>query len=157
YVARLRAWQGPPSFPSLTVLPEPALCLMVNLGDAFPVYEAGPRATSGASCVLGLWDTALLMEWPHDAHDAHVVGVTFRPGGAAPFLGLPLDELRNQLAPLEALWGRAAAEELRERLSEAPTATAQLALLERLLLARLARLGQVSHRRDPTRDPGLAL
>jgi AraC-like DNA-binding protein len=108
----------------------------------------------GASYVLGVWDTALVMEWPRTAQ---LVGVTFRPGGAAPFLSLPLGELRDQVAPLDAIWGRAAAEELRERLAAASTPQERLALFERLFLVRLARLGQVSHRRDPTRDPALAL
>jgi AraC-like DNA-binding protein len=79
--------------------------------------------------------------------------VIFRPGGAAPFLRLPLAELRNQVVSLDAIWGGAAAE-IGERLAEAPTPQARLALFERLLLARL---GQVSHRRGPARGPAIAL
>jgi AraC-like DNA-binding protein len=164
YVAQLRSWEGPAPYPRATVLPAPTLHLLVNFGDDFAVYrpeaetEGGrgpsirPRMTCGASYVMGLWDTAHVMEWPRASQ---IVGVTFRPGGAAPFLFLPLSELRDRVAPLEALWGRAAAEELRKRLYEAPTAAARLALFERLLLARLARHdGARQHRRDS--GPGVA-
>lgn len=66
-----------------------------------------------------------------------VVGVHFRPGGAAAFLGGALSELRNRTLPLEALWGRAA-DGLRERLQATPTAAQKLRLLEDALLARLS-------------------
>jgi AraC-like DNA-binding protein len=52
-------------------------------------------------------------------------------------LRLPLSELHNQVVPVDAIWGRFAAE-IRERLYGAPTPQAGLALLERLLLERLA-------------------
>src|ERR1700740_3768560 len=50
-----------------------------------------------------------------------VIGVSFRPAGAIPFLKLPSDELHNQHVELEDLWGRLAGE-LRDR---ALTATKQ--------------------------------
>ena len=62
--------------------------------------------------------------------------MSFKPGGAYPFLKLPLSELHNQIVPLDALWGRCA-DEIRERLYAEPTIQARFALLERLLLARL--------------------
>src|SRR5260221_14594224 len=43
-----------------------------------------------------------------------VIGVSFRPAGAIPFLKLQSDELHNQHVELEDLWGHLA-RELRER------------------------------------------
>jgi AraC-like DNA-binding protein len=63
--------------------------------------------------------------------------VHFKPAGVYPFLRLPLSELSNQVVPVEAIWGQFAAE-IRERLYAAPTIQAGLALLEQILLARLA-------------------
>jgi AraC-like DNA-binding protein len=63
------------------------------------------------------------------------VGVHFRPGGAAPFLGVPAGELRDRHVALEDVWG-AGARALRERLLEARTAEARFELLEVALLAR---------------------
>ena len=36
-----------------------------------------------------------------------MIGVHFKPGGAAPFLGMPGDELATQVVELDAVWGSA--------------------------------------------------
>jgi len=66
-----------------------------------------------------------------------VIGVSFRPAGAGPFLKLPSDELRNQHVGLDDLWGRLAGE-LRERVLAAPTPAAKLRVVELALLERAA-------------------
>lgn len=66
-----------------------------------------------------------------------VIGVHFRPGGAAAFFGGALPDLRNRTAPLEAVWGRAASD-LREQLLAARTVGQKIALVEQALLARRA-------------------
>jgi AraC-like DNA-binding protein len=66
-----------------------------------------------------------------------VLGVSFRPAGASPFLRLPSDELHNQHVGLDDLWGRLAFE-LRERVLSAPTATEKLRIVELALLERAA-------------------
>jgi AraC-like DNA-binding protein len=67
--------------------------------------------------------------------------VSFKPGGAYRFLGLPLSELQNQVVSLDAIWGGFAAE-IRERLYLAPTIQARFALIEELLLTRLGEAPQ---------------
>jgi AraC-like DNA-binding protein len=80
-----------------------------------------------------LWTTYHVVDWPSDLQ---YLGVSFKPGGAYRFLGLPLSELQNQVVSLDAIWGTFAVE-LRERLYDAPTIQARFALLEQFLLARL--------------------
>jgi AraC-like DNA-binding protein len=70
------------------------------------------------------------------SHEAPVVGVHFRPGGAFPFLGLPASEVENQSLSLEDIWGRNA-RRLRERILAAPGPHEKLDVLEQTLLARL--------------------
>jgi len=70
--------------------------------------------------------------------DSSMIGAHFRPGGAAAVLGLPADELRDQVVELDAIWG-AGVGELRERLLAARGPQAKFHLLEQFLLARLAR------------------
>ncbi|MBC7957544.1 MAG: AraC family transcriptional regulator [Cytophagales bacterium] len=65
-----------------------------------------------------------------------VVGVHFKPGGAAAFFGGALPELRNCTVPLDALWGPSA-RALREDLHEAHGPHARLLRLEAYLMARL--------------------
>ncbi len=68
------------------------------------------------------------------AEQASVIGVQFKPGGAAPFLGLPAHELRNTHVSMDALWGTMSAG-LRNQLLEARTPGAKFRLLEKTLLA----------------------
>ena len=65
-----------------------------------------------------------------------VIGISFRPAGAVPFLKLPSDELHNQHVGLDELWGRLA--KLRERVLAAPTPAEKLRIVEVALLERAA-------------------
>ncbi len=65
-----------------------------------------------------------------------VVGVHFKPGGAAAFFGGALPELHNRTVLLDDLWG-ASARVLREELQATPGPHAQLLRLEAYLMARL--------------------
>jgi AraC-like DNA-binding protein len=69
---------------------------------------------------------------------ASIVGVHFRPGGAQPVLGVPPGALADRHVALESLWQRSAIE-LRERLCGAATPVARFAVLEEMLVRRLAR------------------
>jgi AraC-like DNA-binding protein len=68
-----------------------------------------------------------------------VVGIHFRPGGAAPFLGAPAGEFTNRHLGLDDVWGAPEASELRERLLEAGSSEAMFGVLEYALLNRLER------------------
>ncbi len=136
YIDDLYYIDGTPPYPRLKVIPMPSLHLMVNFGHTFQVHEpdkADPFATCTESWWVGLWSTYYLVDWPLNVQ---FFGVHFKPGGAYPFLQLPLSELHHQVVPLDAIWGHYAAE-IRERLYAAPTVQAGFALFERLLLARL--------------------
>lgn len=129
-------------FSHLKVIPTPSLHLMINFGDAYPVYKADqaePFTICAESWSVGIWNTHHVMDCPFDMQ---VLNVSFKPGGAYPFLQLPLSELHNHMVSLEAIWGPVAGE-IRERLYSAPTIQARFALLEQLLLSRL---GEVPHR-----------
>jgi AraC-like DNA-binding protein len=74
------------------------------------------------------------------AEQRHILGVSFRPGGAYPFFRVPADALREQHVELDDLWpggGRS----LRARLGEAAGkgAPAALAALEAALVERIVR------------------
>jgi AraC-like DNA-binding protein len=64
------------------------------------------------------------------------IGVRFRPGGAFPFLGLPIGELQDISVEPAALWG-APARTLRDQLLHTPAPEARFDILERFLLERL--------------------
>lgn len=92
-----------------------------------------------------------------DVHDRHavrgmggasqVMGVHFRPGGAAAIFGGALCELRNRTELLEALWG-AAARDLHERLLSTQALPRKFEIVEAALWSRL--------RAAPPADPMVA-
>jgi AraC-like DNA-binding protein len=148
YIEDLYYLDGPAAYPRQKVLPVASANLMINVGDAFKVYEADqarPFMTCTDSWCVGIWNTYHSVDWPPNVR---LFGVHFKPGGAYPLLGLPLSEINRQVVPLAALWGRGA-DEMRERLLGAPTIQAGFALLEQQLLLRLCetpyRLGVVHH------------
>ena len=66
-----------------------------------------------------------------------VVGLRFHPGAAAPVLGVPPSELVDLEVDADEAWGRKALE-LGERVHESASPEAAAALLQRLVLGRLA-------------------
>lgn len=137
YIDDLYYIEGASPYPRLKVSPMPSLHLMINLGQPFAMYvpdQVKPFATCTESWWMGLWNTHYIIGYPMLVR---FYGVHFKPAGIYPFLRLPLSELHNQVVSVDATWGHFAAE-IRERLCAAPTAQDSLALLEKLLLARLA-------------------
>jgi AraC-like DNA-binding protein len=74
-----------------------------------------------------------------------MIGVHFRPGGAAAFLGLPANELAGQVVELDAVWGNEVWA-WRDQLLAGKTSAEKFAVLERLLLQRLAHSRPYRHR-----------
>jgi AraC-like DNA-binding protein len=65
------------------------------------------------------------------AQHSSMMGVHFLPGGARPFLNLPLGELRDRVVEVDCLWGQ---DGLRERLLEAADMAEKFEILEVFLL-----------------------
>jgi len=77
------------------VLPDGCMDVIVNLGDP---TEDGSGANALRSYAVGMMRVALRVR-----HIGHVdlVGIRFRPGGAAAFLGVPANALTGVTVPLE--------------------------------------------------------
>lgn len=121
------------------VIPTGTMQLIFNLReDELRVHDRQDHhrfQSFGGSLISGTHPQFVVID---TASQASTVSVHFRPGGAYPFLGLPASELRDADVPLDALWG-AKAIELRNRLLEAETPEAKFCVLERTLLAQVAR------------------
>ena len=118
------------------IFPTPSTDLKINLGAPWRVrerLESSAVSVCTESWCLGIWNQRHVVEWPANTD---FVGVSFKPGGAYAFLGVPLSELRNRVVPLDTIWGHIATE-LRERLYDAATPERRFALLEDFLRARL--------------------
>ena len=94
------------------------------------------------------------------AHASMVIGVHFRPGGAATLFGEPFGQLRNRTVLLDALWGPTA-RDLRERLQSARLLSRRFQIMEEVLLARFGAAPPadplvVQALRELQRDPTVA-
>jgi AraC-like DNA-binding protein len=135
-------------------------CIWLNEREALPHTRERGLPTGCADIVIPLLqdhvlryereddDTArryrgAIVQGPHDRFSlrgtegpSSVVGVHFRPGGAAALFGGALPALRNRTVLLEDLWGPAA-QDLRESLQDAPTPMAKLQVMQTHLMLRL--------------------
>lgn len=129
----------PPVSPKERVLPDGAVQLIFNLRDGgFRVYDeargAVERRLSGAIVTGPSAGCAII-----DARDTTAtVGVSFRPGGAAPFVGVAPSTFAGTDIDVDAVWGREACDRLHSRLVEAASPADAFALLERALFDRLS-------------------
>jgi AraC-like DNA-binding protein len=119
--------------PRERILPSGALALVFNLGSPrFHAYDEDASAVPldlPPAVVCGARARPLVID---TSRALSTMGVHFKPGGARPFVG-PADALEDRIVPLDAIWGRAA-DSLRERVLEASTTDARVALVEEALL-----------------------
>ena len=120
-------------------LPDGQVALVINLGhellrvshredaDQFQSFHGG--VLSGAHSQFSVLDTTTLVTTMY---------VSFKPGGARPFLPMPATEATNQVVDLSCVFGTAAFD-LREQLQTAQTNDDRMRILQHFLLALLAR------------------
>lgn len=139
FIATLWYFAGDFAHARERILPTGSMQLLVNLyEDELRTYEGEDLSRvcrMRGSAISGTYARPFGIDTDEQRR---VVGVAFRPGGAAPFFTEPADALGGQHVELERLWGRDGAL-LRERLLEAPTPADALRTLEAVLLARVGR------------------
>jgi AraC-like DNA-binding protein len=116
------------------VLPTGTMQIIINLAEdtsrKYDSMDPGRVETHAGAIFSGPHGRFFLID---TAEQASVLGVSFTPGGAAPFLGMPASELRDLHVSIEDIWGKDA-RHLREQLLEAE-GPARFRILENWLLA----------------------
>jgi len=140
---------NPRPFALERVLPTGAAQLIVNLKEDQtrmyrPEGETASLLTSSGSILSGV---ASRYGFIDTAEQECVAGVAFKPGGTPAFFPIPAQEMRDADIPVELLWGRRRASELREQLLEAASPARKLDVLERAL---------ADAWRPPAMHPGVA-
>ncbi|HEY7415628.1 MAG TPA: AraC family transcriptional regulator [Ktedonobacteraceae bacterium] len=120
-------------------LPSGSVELIINLReDVVSVYDRQDTNKLHSFCagvISGPYSTFFVID---TSCLSSLIGVAFKPGGAAPFLPFPAAELQNRHVSLETLWG-APTLELRDRLLAVDTPQARFSILEQWLLTRAKR------------------
>jgi AraC-like DNA-binding protein len=118
------------------VLPEGTFELLINLREeprhTFHAENLACAATFRGSWIAGMHLQPVVID---TAPDSSMMGVHFRPGGAAALLGLPASELSDRIVELDTIWGPDSCF-LRERLIEAIEPAEKFKYLEKFLLRR---------------------
>jgi AraC-like DNA-binding protein len=147
-----------PSHSRESIIPSGTMELVINLQeDELPIYAPTGEeyGRSRGPVVSGAYSRAFVVETR--AH-ASLMGVHFKPGGAASLLGASGGELADTHVELEALWGRRSVE-LRDRLCDAAQPSQRFRILEQALLGSLARSrgvrGEVAVALDRLGAPGV--
>lgn len=121
------------------VLPDGSMELVINLRDnTVPIYDRqnyNQFQTLRGSLLCGVQSEFFVID---TASQSSVLGVHFKPGGTFPFFKLPSYDLHNMHVSLDMLWG-SSANDLREQLLEAETATVKFRILEQFLLSHAIR------------------
>jgi AraC-like DNA-binding protein len=123
-----------PAYDRARILPSGTVELVLNLRDDEVRLEGPVRRRLSGAVVSGAYGEFLVID---PMQHASMIGVHFKPGGAAPFLGT-LGDLTDTHTDLETVWGRSAVQ-LREQLCAANTPAERFAILEQMLMIRLAR------------------
>ena len=136
FVDDIYCLSGIPSHRRLNVPPMPSAHLMINLAGPVRLDDSDPTVPPAVltdAWFMGVWSRRFTLEHPSPVH---LVGVHFKPWGLAPFVDMPLTELRNRWVPLDVIWRRSASR-LHDRLVGAASNVAMLPLLEDELSHRL--------------------
>ena len=114
------------------ILPTSTIELIINFGPPHRKYNSAETEFDlmRDSWIAG-FQTGFIVNEP--VAETKMMGVRFKPGGAYPFLALPIIEVTNFVLDLDDIWGPFAAE-IRERLLCQPTVTAKFCLLEQIML-----------------------
>ena len=136
FIGRFWLCSDKPAHPRERILPSGTIELVFNLcDDEIRIYDPAHynrcRRFSGA-VVSGAYSSFFVID---PLVHASIIGVHFRPGGAFPFLGIPVGELADTHVDLAALWGPLAGQ-LHERLCAA-TPAQRFPMLEAALVSRL--------------------
>jgi hypothetical protein len=120
------------------VLPDGGFDLIINLEDRprklFAREDCDRYESYKRSWISGAHSEHLIID---ALPGSTMIGVHFRPGGIAAFLGFPASEMSGQVVELESVWGLTA-RDWRDQLLAARKPTEKFRVFETLLLQRLA-------------------
>jgi AraC-like DNA-binding protein len=135
YTEIIGHWHGTVRYRS-RALPRGAVTVIIDVGQRqqvdFYAADGQTRLTVPPAFITGSHTVSYVSDI---AADEPAIAIHFRPGGAFPFLGMPLSELENTYVGLDEVWGRDGFE-LHERLIDAPTVAARVNVVENFLLSR---------------------
>lgn len=139
FIKNLWYWEGDaPGHAKDTIMASSRIGILINLkNDALSWYGGEKFAQKNklkGIALCGYQSTAFAI----NAHQPHMMGVQFRPGGGFPFFRASQNEFEGRHISLEEIWG-ADAERLRQRLVQALAPEDKFAILEQAMIGKAER------------------
>ena len=149
FIDNLWYWEGSdPGYAKDAILASSTIGLLINLRyDELSAFSGDGYADEHRLRGIGFSGTHAT-PFAIRAHQPHMMGMQFKPGGAWPFLKPGGDALHDRHVSLEDIWGTDA-ERLHQRLVQAPTPDDKFAILLHAFVAKAPR--------DFAHDPAVAL
>ena len=122
-----------PEYTREKILPDGAIELIIDLDDKPKKLFADETSEEFQSCHKGWISGERTKYWVIGSHNASMIGIRFRPGGAYPFFRFPISELSEFVTDLDLVWG-SLLNDIRDQLLEIPTVDGKLRRLEVFLL-----------------------
>jgi AraC-like DNA-binding protein len=136
YIEFIGDWRSPEVDYWSRALPRGAVTVIFDVGQRqqlnFYAADGKTRLSVPPAFVTGSHTASYVS---NIAADEPVMAVHFRPGGAFPFLGIPLGDLENAYVGVDQVWGREG-RDLHERLIETSSTAGRFHILEEFLLSR---------------------
>jgi AraC-like DNA-binding protein len=136
YVESIGDWRSPEIDYWSRALPRGAVTIIFDVGQRqqlhFYAADSTTRLSVPPAFITGSHTASYVS---NIAAGEPVMAVHFRPGGAFPFLGIPLGELEDAYVGIDEVWG-SDGRDLHERLIETSSTEARFQILEEFLLSR---------------------
>ncbi len=131
----------PPFRAQESLIPDGTIELMFNFGDNYSQIRDGRKKTVKGSHVIGIRKESLHIS---QTDNQNLFSVRFKLGGIHPFLKVPVHNFANDFYELDQLMGNEY-KELEERLHDARSADARIAVMESYLLRKLRSIDLADH------------
>jgi AraC-like DNA-binding protein len=136
YVESIGDWRSPEIDYWSRALPRGAVTIIFDVGQRqqlhFYAADSTTRLSVPPAFITGSHTASYVS---NIAAGEPVMAVHFRPGGAFPFLGIPLGDLEDAYVGIDQVWG-SDGRDLHERLIETSSTEARFQILEEFLLSR---------------------
>jgi AraC-like DNA-binding protein len=140
FIDNLWYWEGSdPGYAKDAILASNSVALLINLRyDELSSFTGDGYADENTLRGIGFSGTHA-RPFAIKAHQPHMMGMQFKPGGTWPFLKPGGDALHDRHLSLEDVWPRGEAERLHQRLVQAPAPDDKFAILLGAFIARAPR------------------
>ena len=139
YVEFIGDWRSREADYWSRALPRGAVTVIIDVGQRqqldFYAADGKTRLSVPPAFITGSHTASYVSNIPADEP---VMAVHFRPGGAFPFLPIPLGDIENACIGVDDVWGTEG-RDLHERLIETASVQARFGILEQFLLSRPSR------------------